>query len=178
MRIGLYLAYAAVGAGIGGLSGILGIGGGVLLVPILMWVFGFDYLRATGTSLAVLAPPVILPAAWRAYKANHVDLMAALCIAVTLAGGGYLARGYIKHIPTETLRFIFGMVLLFLGMRFIFGSNREVSSALAGLFSLALAGFAFLALRALGRRHLPPPSLADAIRSADTRDQSEPEYYI
>ena len=64
-----YLTYVAIGLTIGSVSGVLGIGGGVLLVPALIWLCkGFDMKKATGTSLAILIPPIGLPAAWRCHR--------------------------------------------------------------------------------------------------------------
>jgi hypothetical protein len=88
MSLGLVLAYLALGLTIGLISGALGIGGGVLIVPALVWLFRFDYLRATGTSLAVLVLPVVALGAWRYYSAGRVDVTAAVCIAVAFFVGG------------------------------------------------------------------------------------------
>ena len=63
-----YLIYIAIGLTIGSISGMLGIGGGVLIVPALMWLCGFEAKKAAGTSLAILIPPIGLPAAWRFYQ--------------------------------------------------------------------------------------------------------------
>src|SRR5437016_8791845 len=106
MRILLYLA---LGWGIGTLSGALGIGGGILLVPALMWLCKFDYPRAAGTSLAILVPPIGLLAAWRSYLDGRVDIEAAVFIALSFAGGAYLGAALVGHIPEATLRFSFGM---------------------------------------------------------------------
>ena len=69
--------YLMIGLVIGSVSGVMGIGGGVLLVPALIWLCGFKSNEAAGTTLAVLIPPIGLPTAWRAYKENDVNLQAA-----------------------------------------------------------------------------------------------------
>jgi hypothetical protein len=66
------------------LSGLFGIGGGVIIVPALIYLAGFDQHLATGTSLAVLLPPVGFGAAIEYYRQGHVDLKAAIVIAVAL----------------------------------------------------------------------------------------------
>ena len=58
------LLLLAIGLAIGTISGALGIGGGVLLVPALIWLCRYDFPKAAGTTLAVLVPPIGLPAAW------------------------------------------------------------------------------------------------------------------
>ena len=76
-----YVIYIAIGLTIGSVSGILGIGGGVLIVPALIWMCGLDPKKAAGTSLAILIPPIGLPAARCADNEEQVELSAALWIA-------------------------------------------------------------------------------------------------
>ena len=175
MRILLYLA---LGWGIGTLSGALGIGGGILLVPALMWLCGFDYPRAAGTSLAILVPPIGLLAAMRAYADKRVDLEAAACVAVAFAGGAYVGAVLVNVIPAATLRLAFGLMMLFIAMRFVLSADTEAANAAAGLFAALMAWLAFLALRALGRRHLPRPELGSHIRQAARRGRGEGDYQI
>src|SRR6516165_4296026 len=100
------IKYLTLGLVIGGASGALGIGGGVLLVPALM-LCGFEYAKATGTSLAVLVPPIGLLAAWKSYQQGRVDIDAALIIAVAFAAGAYGGAWSVAYIPQELLRFLF-----------------------------------------------------------------------
>src|SRR5262245_66341423 len=65
------LFYIVAGLGIGGISGLLGIGGGVLLVPVLVWFFNFEHTKAVGTTLAVMVPPIGLMAALEYYQRNE-----------------------------------------------------------------------------------------------------------
>src|SRR5206468_3244528 len=106
MTIFLYLL---VGLVIGAISGTLGIGGGVLLVPALIWIFGFDQPRAAGTSLAILVPPVGLLAAWAYYQKGLMDFEAAAWIAGAFAVGAYGGALVVPYIPLPTLRLLFGL---------------------------------------------------------------------
>ena len=146
--------YLAIGLVIGLVSGALGIGGGVLMVPALMLLWGGDDLhfhKARGTSLAVLVMPVVLPGAWKYFRDNHVDVTAAICIAVAFAVGGYVGAALVQYLPAPAIRFGFGCMMLFLAMRYILSADDEASMAIGGLAALALALPAYWALRLLGR---------------------------
>ena len=175
MRI---LLYIAIGLTIGTLSGMLGIGGGVLLVPALIWLCGFDYPRATGTSLAVLAPPIALPAALKAFSESRVDLTAAVWIACSFAVGGYSGATAVRYLHPEYLRLGLGLVMLYIAMRFIVESNSDTANAAAGLTAATLALLGSWGLRLLGRRHLPPQSLGHHIRTAQEKGWGDIEYHI
>jgi uncharacterized membrane protein YfcA len=132
------LEFVLLGLVIGSLSGALGIGGGVLLVPALM-LCGFEYAKATGTSLAVLVPPIGLLAAWKSYQQGRVDLEAAFVIAVAFAAGAYAGAWSVAYIPQEALRFLFGLLMIYIAMRFIVESDNEAKNAAAGLVAMLVA---------------------------------------
>jgi uncharacterized protein len=173
--------YLLIGLAIGLVSGTLGIGGGVLLVPALLLLWGGDathFDKARGTSLAVLALPVALPGAWKYFQNAQIDLMAALTIAVAFACGGYFGAAAVKYLPAEAIRFSFGCMMLFLAMRYILSTKNEAANAAGGLAALVFALASFYALRVLGRRHLPPPDLGQKIREIAAEEPAEPDYYI
>ncbi len=171
------ILYLLVGLVVGGISGTLGIGGGVLLIPILVWLFGFDHQKATGTTLAVLVPPIGLLAAWAYYQKGLMDLQAALAIAATFVIGAYGGALLMPLIPVAQLRFCFGLLLLFVGVRFLLASDADVANAFMGLLTVGLAWAAYLGLRALGRSH-PRPSLPATIQAAQEKSRAEADYYI
>ncbi len=115
----------AIGLTIGSISGMLGIGGGVLIVPALMWICGLDPKKAVGTSLAILIPPIGLPAALEAYRKDYVDLTAALWIAGAFMVGAYSSRLLVEHIHDSWLRLAFGLIMIFVATRFILDSDSE-----------------------------------------------------
>jgi uncharacterized membrane protein YfcA len=175
MRILLYLCLGGV---IGVVSGAVGIGGGVLLVPALMWLCGMEYPKAAGTTIAVLAQPVGLLAAWNSWRERRVDLEAAIWIAVAFAGGAYFGTVLFPYVPVKALRFAFGLLILFVAVRYLLSANDEAANAAAGLFACGLAWLAYLGLRRLGRRHLAAPDLGNLIRSKAEQGRGEAEYYI
>lgn len=175
------LLLIVIGLTVGSVSGALGIGGGVLLVPALIWLCGFDVKKATGTSLAILVPPIGLPAAFRAFRAEQVDLVAAMWVAGAFMLGAYLGRIFIEWLPetaTPSLRLLFGLLMVYVAMRFMLASDSEAANAAAGIGAAVLAWIAFMLLRGLGRRHLAPPELGAEIRRMRQEGRVDPDYYI
>src|SRR6266508_2524882 len=141
------LLYVAIGLVIGGVSGMLGIGGGVLLIPALIWLCGFKYPKAAGTSLAILIPPIGLPAALKAWSEDRVDVEAALCIAAAFTvgafGGAALLPLVARYLSEDFLRLAFGVLMIYIAMRFIISSSSESANAAAGLGAALLAWFGY-----------------------------------
>ena len=138
---------------------------------------GLEYSKATGTSLAVLVPPVSLLAAWKSYEQGRIDIEAAVVIAIAFAVGAYGGAAVVSYIPQEVLRLIFGLLMLYIAMRFIIGSDHEAANAAAGIIGMLAAWAVFLGLRSLGRRHRAMPDLGEHIRgSGQVRDQTD--YHI
>lgn len=172
------LLFVAIGLSVGTVSGALGIGGGILLMPALIWLCGFEPYKAAGTSLAVLALPVTLPAALKYYSARRMDLEAAVWIALAFVVGAYVGASLVYYIPQQMLRLVFGLIMIYIAVRFILASDSQVAEAAAGLTSFALAIIAFFGLRALGRKHLVRPDLGTHIRDQQEKGWEDSEYYI
>lgn len=112
-------AVAVIGLGAGILSGLFGIGGGIVIVPLLILVAGFSVSQAAATSLAALLLPVGALGAWQYWQAGLIDLRAALLLAVGLLLGAYVgARIGIALEPAAVQR-AFGALLLLVGLRFV-----------------------------------------------------------
>lgn len=118
--------FAAIGALAGVLSGIFGIGGGIVIVPALIYLAGFRQHVATGTSLAVLLPPVGIAAVIEYYRNGNVDVYAAAVIAVTLTIGGWFGAAAANQMSGPYLRLAFGVFVLSLGIYLIFGAGRRL----------------------------------------------------
>lgn len=114
-----YLGYLLLGAFAGGLAGMFGVGGGILIVPGLVWLFGFPQKLATGTSLAVLLPPIGLFAALRFYRAGNVNVAAAALIVAGFVFAAYLSAGYALTLPEATLKRAFGGLQIAMGIVYI-----------------------------------------------------------
>ena len=114
------LSLITIGLIAGFLSGTMGIGGSVVMIPLLVLWLNFTQHEAQGTSLAVLSIPVTLLAAFNYYKEGYVNLKFAVIIAVTFIIGGYLGSKFAISINQALLKKIFGVVLLMVAIRIIF----------------------------------------------------------
>jgi len=109
----------AGGLVIGVISGMVGIGGGALIVPLLVYGMGMTQLRAQGTSLAVLLPPIGALALWKYWQAGNVDLKLALMLALGFAVGAWFGGGFAQHVPEVLLRRMFGVLMMGIALRMI-----------------------------------------------------------
>jgi hypothetical protein len=103
-------------------SGMFGIGGGLVIVPALVTFLNFDQHRAVGTSLGALLLPVALPAVVSYYQADKLDLGIAFQVALGLIGGAFVGARIALSLPSSTVKRIYGVFLLIMGLRFIFGA--------------------------------------------------------
>jgi uncharacterized protein len=113
------VGFIVLGLGAGVLAGLAGIGGGIIIVPLLVFAFGFTQHTAQGTSLAVLIPPVGLLAMMKYYKAGDVNLKAAALIAAGLILGSIFGAKIALGLPQATLKKIFGAVLFLASLRYL-----------------------------------------------------------
>ncbi len=113
--------FVVLGLVAGTLAGILGIGGAVFVVPVLVYLFGWEQHLAQGTTLAMLIPPIGILAAWQYYQAGHVDLKVAGLLCIGFFVGGYFGGFFANQLPAPTLRKVFGVVLLLVSLKMITG---------------------------------------------------------
>jgi hypothetical protein len=109
-----------LGFAIGVLSGIIGIGGGVILIPSLIWLLGMSQRKAQGTSLAALLLPVGIFAFWTYYREGNADLRVGLLVAAGFAVGGLFGGWGAQYIPELWLRRIFAATLITIGAKMLF----------------------------------------------------------
>ncbi|MGD1046577.1 MAG: sulfite exporter TauE/SafE family protein [Bacteroidota bacterium] len=115
------IAYLLLGLAAGVLSGFIGIGGGVLIVPALVFLFGFTQHQAQGTTLAMLVPPIGILAAWTYYQKGFVDIKVAALIAVGFIIGSLVGSRYAIGISNTMLEKIFGITIVLIGLKMVFG---------------------------------------------------------
>ena len=96
-------------------SGLFGIGGGVLIVPLLVLLFGFGQHRAQGTSLVALVPPTGLFACLTYYHAHQVNVKVALLLIPGFVLGGVLGGRLATRLASRTMRMVFAVFLLLIG---------------------------------------------------------------
>jgi hypothetical protein len=115
------ILYILLGLVVGITSGFIGIGGGVIIIPLLVFLFGFTQQQAQGTTLALMVPPIGLLAAWIYYRQGYVNLEAAAYICIGFFVGGLLGARFATSLPNVMLQKIFGCVLLLISLKMIFG---------------------------------------------------------
>ena len=111
------VAGLAIGVAVGVISGLIGVGGGIVLVPVLIFVFGMDQKMAQGTSLAVLLPPTGVLAFLKYYNEGHAQLGLGLWIALGVFFGGYFGGHWAQQIPNNILRRVFASVLVVIAIK-------------------------------------------------------------
>jgi uncharacterized membrane protein YfcA len=114
-----FVGFLLIGAATGAVSGMFGIGGGILVIPAMVYIYGFSQKMATGTSLAMLLPPIGVMAFWQYYKAGLVSVPAALLLIAGFVAGSYLAAGYAVGLPDVLLKRLFGGLLIAMGVIYI-----------------------------------------------------------
>jgi uncharacterized membrane protein YfcA len=113
------VAFLLTGVLVGAVSGLLGLGGGIILIPILVLVFGFSQHAAQGTSTAMMIPPIGLMAAWVYYKNGHVHVPAAIWLCVGFFLGGLLGARLAEYLPELVLRRVFALFLMGISLRML-----------------------------------------------------------
>jgi len=114
------IIYILLGLTAGVISGLIGIGGGVIIVPALIYLFGLSQHQAQGTTLALLVPPIGLLAAWTYYRQGYVNLTIVLFVCVGFFIGGLLGAKVATGLSSEILRKVFGVALLLIALHMIF----------------------------------------------------------
>ena len=113
------IIFILVGIAAGILSGMFGIGGGIIIVPALMYFADFSQLKAQGTSLAILLPPVGILAFIEYYKKGYVDVKAGVLICVFLVVGAALGARIAHVLPVTVMKKGFGILMLFISIKML-----------------------------------------------------------
>jgi uncharacterized membrane protein YfcA len=113
------LPYLGIGLVAGVFAGMFGIGGGLIIVPALIFLMGFKELQATGTSLAALIPPVGLLGAFEYYRNGYINVKVALVIAAGITVGALFGAKIIIGLPPVVIRKIYGVFLLAIAARML-----------------------------------------------------------
>lgn len=105
---------------IGGfVSGSLGVGGGIIIIPALAYFFGMSQHEAQGTSLGLLLLPVVALGTYNYYKEGYINYKFVLIMAVTFVIGGYLGSKMSVYLPDKVLKKMFGGLLILAGLKMI-----------------------------------------------------------
>jgi uncharacterized membrane protein YfcA len=121
-----FLLLISIGCAAGIVSGLIGVGGGIIIVPALMFLAGYTQQTAVGTSIAILLPPVGLAAALQYYRNGQVDVRAAVIIAASFFFCAWVGALFSKKIDPYALRISFGILTIAIGVYIIFSAGRIV----------------------------------------------------
>ena len=111
----------AIGIIAGMVSGVAGVGGGIIVVPILVFIFGFSQHDAQGTSLMFMLPPIGILAAYNYYKSGYGDIKFALILAAAFIIGGYLGSKISINLSETVVKKVFGVILLLIALKMLIG---------------------------------------------------------
>ena len=123
MTLTTVLILIIIGLTAGILSGLVGVGGGILMVPMFVIFIGFTQHNAQGMSLAVMLPPVTFLAVYNYHKAGEIDWRMALIASAVFIIGGFFGSKIALKIDQLTLKRIFGVMMLIAAIKFIFFSK-------------------------------------------------------
>jgi len=127
MSSSLIVLMLLIGLFSGVVSGMFGIGGGVIIVPALIYLAKFSQHSAIGTSLAILLPPIGFLAVLEYYRHGNVDLKAALIVAIAFIIGGWIGAHFANHISGHLLKLLFGFFVLGIGGYLVFDAIKSMS---------------------------------------------------
>ncbi len=106
-------------AGISG--GMFGLGGGLIVIPALVFFMGFTQHEAEGTNLAFMLAPVGLLAVINYYKSGYINIKYAAIIALAFVVGAYFGSLWALHLPANILKKAFGILIILIGIKMFFG---------------------------------------------------------
>ncbi|MCF8258748.1 MAG: sulfite exporter TauE/SafE family protein [Flavobacteriales bacterium] len=121
MTISSILILLIIGIAAGMLSGFVGVGGGIVIVPALVFFLGFTQHQAQGTSLAMMIPPIGLLAVWNYYKAGQVNMAAAAVLCLTFFVGAFFGSKLSIAMDPAKVKRIFAVVMMAASLKLMFG---------------------------------------------------------
>lgn len=130
MPIDLNTMLILIGIGVlaGMLSGFIGVGGGLIIVPALIYFLGLTQFQAQGTSLAIMLPPIGIMAVMNYYRTDNVNMTYAVIIAISFIIGGYLGSKIALRMSPVHVKFIFGLFMLYTAIRMVWTSGITLLS--------------------------------------------------
>ncbi|MEY4522916.1 MAG: hypothetical protein RIT10_2101 [Bacteroidota bacterium] len=122
------LILLSIGLGAGILSGFVGIGGGVVIVPALVFLLGLSQHEAQGTSLFVLVMPVVFLALTNYWKTGNVNWKYGVIIAIAFIIGGYFGSKLSLKLSPQIVKLVFGLLMAYVSFQLIFSSIQEIKA--------------------------------------------------
>ena len=120
MSFSVIILLIVIGLLSGSLSGLVGVGGGIIMIPLLISFFGFTQLNAQGTAIAAMLPPIGILAAINYYQEGYIRWEYSIVIAIAFVVGGYFGSKLSISISQHLVRRIFSIVLLIVALKLFF----------------------------------------------------------
>lgn len=122
-----------VGVAAGVLSGLVGVGGGIIIVPSLVYFLGFSQKTAQGTSLGLILLPVGILAVLQYYKQGHIDVKVVFILAIGFLAGSVLGSKIALSLPQETVKKIFAVLMILIAIKMLFFDKPKKTTETAGI---------------------------------------------
>ena len=120
MSLHVIIVLLLIGLAAGILGGLIGVGGGIIIVPSLIYFLGFSQKEAQGTSLGILLLPVGILGVLQFYKAGYVDMRTVWLVSFGFLVGSYFGSKVALRFSQETVRKIFAIVMILIAIKMIF----------------------------------------------------------
>jgi uncharacterized membrane protein YfcA len=120
MQLSTIIALVFIGLAAGVLSGFVGIGGGLLIVPCLVYFLGMSQHEAQGTSLVMMLPPIGILACYNYYQAGSLNWKYGMILASVFVVGAFFGSKFSLKLSPQTVKRVFGVILFFASIKMIF----------------------------------------------------------
>lgn len=128
MTSGTILILISIGLLAGILSGFVGVGGGLIVVPALIYFLGLSQFEAQGTSLAMMIPPIGILAVWNYHKADSLNINYAIILALAFLIGGFFGSKMSLKLSENKVKLIFGLIMLYVAIKMIWSSIQNLKT--------------------------------------------------
>jgi uncharacterized membrane protein YfcA len=125
LNSGQIILLLLIGLAAGMLSGFVGVGGGIIIVPAMVYFLHMSQLQAQGVSLAVLLMPVGILGVMNYYRDGHINFNYAIIIALGFFVGSYFGSRYALKLPEHKIKFVFGLMLLYVAVRMLWKGGAK-----------------------------------------------------
>ena len=123
------LLLALIGLLAGIISGFVGIGGGMIMVPAMIYFFQYNQFQAQGTSLAVLMMPVGIFAVVNYYQAGHIQFIPVFAIALGFVVGAFLGSKWVLGMDIQKVKLVFGLFMFLMSAKISWDAYQKITSA-------------------------------------------------
>tara|TARA_R110000737_G_scaffold353481_1_gene405966 strand:- start:6068 stop:6475 length:408 start_codon:yes stop_codon:yes gene_type:complete len=128
MTLQTILVLVLIGIASGILSGFVGVGGGIIIVPAFIFLLGMNQLNAQGTSLFVLLLPIGILAVMNYWKAGQINWIYGLIVSLAFVAGGYFGSKLALRISPNLVRLIFGIIMVFISFKLLYSGYQGLSN--------------------------------------------------